>query len=42
MTIDVWVTWWASSDSGHSLGYWLGIYFVLGMMQLFGLAAACL
>ncbi len=39
---DLWLTWWAERGAGGSLGYWLGIYTALGVLETAGLALSCL
>jgi hypothetical protein len=34
----IWVTWWSSDETGrHTLGYWLGIYVVWGVLIMLAL-----
>ena len=42
---DVWLTWWASTDGAEAsgrLGYWLGIYGALGVIEVSAMAGVVL
>ncbi len=40
--VDLWVTWGAERGTSGSLGYWLGLYALWGLLETTGMALACL